>query len=77
MKTIIIGDVHGTTHWKDILDFENPNRVIFIGDYFDGYDNNVNEIQNFKNIIQYKNYNVCEGYIKKRYLCCFLEIQAI
>jgi predicted MPP superfamily phosphohydrolase len=60
MKTIIIGDVHGTTHWKDILDFENPNRVIFIGDYFDGYDNNVNEIQNFKNIIQYKNYNVCE-----------------
>ncbi len=60
MKTIILGDVHGTTHWKDIIKKEEPSRVIFIGDYFDGYDKKVKEVENFKNIIAYKNSNVSE-----------------
>jgi predicted phosphodiesterase len=32
--TIIIGDIHGRSIWKDIIKKENPDRIIFIGDYF-------------------------------------------
>lgn len=33
MKTLVLGDVHGRTIWKDIIEKENPDRVIFLGDY--------------------------------------------
>ncbi|MBO5004272.1 MAG: metallophosphoesterase [Clostridia bacterium] len=38
MKRLILGDIHG--HWKtayDIYNKENPDIVIFLGDYVDGY----------------------------------------
>ncbi len=36
MKTIVIGDIHGRTSWKDIIEKEQTwDKVIFIGDYFD------------------------------------------
>ena len=38
MKTIAIGDIHGLSIWKDIINKENPDKVIFIGDYFDSFD---------------------------------------
>ena len=55
MKTIVIGDVHGRSLWKLIVNQENPDRVIFIGDYFDSFEiSGVEQIQNFKEIIEYK-----------------------
>jgi len=59
MKTIILGDTHGRSNWKLAIYQEEPiDRVIFIGDYFDSFDiSGVEQIDNFKNIIQYKNNN--------------------
>ena len=55
MKTVILGDTHGRSLWKLIVHQENPDRVIFIGDYFDSFDiSGVEQIQNFKDIIEYK-----------------------
>jgi predicted phosphodiesterase len=56
MKTVILGDIHGRPHWKDIVVNEQPNRVIFIGDYFDSYDNYTaaEQMWNFEQIINFK-----------------------
>lgn len=36
MKTIIIGDLHGSQHWKSILNSSKSyDVVVFLGDYFD------------------------------------------
>lgn len=61
MKTAIIGDIHGRSVWKLIVEIEKPDRVIFIGDYFDSYDiPGIDQIHNFKKIIEYKEKNECE-----------------
>lgn len=55
MKTVILGDTHGTEYWKTIVNFEKPDRVIFVGDYFDSF--NIlpqKQIENFKDILEYK-----------------------
>ena len=55
MKTIFLGDTHGRSLWKDIIAKETPDRVVFIGDYFDSYDIGSAEQQfNFKEIIAFK-----------------------
>ena len=54
-KTLVLGDIHGRFIWKQIIEQEQPDRVIFIGDYFDSYDLSAAEqIHNFKEIIEYK-----------------------
>lgn len=54
MTTIVLGDTHGRSFWKYIFEKEKPNRVIFIGDYFDSFDIScVHQIHNFKEIIAY------------------------
>ena len=54
-KTVILGDTHGRPHWKQIVASENPDRVIFMGDYFDSFDNTaVEQMHNFKEIIDWK-----------------------
>jgi hypothetical protein len=61
MKTIIIGDIHGRDIWKQIITTENPDRVIFIGDYFDNFDiSSVEQQHNFKQIIAFKETKVME-----------------
>jgi len=58
MKTIVLGDTHGRSNWKLAIHQDNPDRVIFIGDYFDSYEiSGVEQIDNFKQIIQYKENN--------------------
>jgi predicted MPP superfamily phosphohydrolase len=59
MKTIILGDTHGRSNWKLAIHQEEPiDRVIFIGDYFDSFEfSGVEQIDNFKQIIQYKENN--------------------
>jgi hypothetical protein len=56
MKTLVLGDTHGRPLWKQIVVDEQPDRVIFIGDYFDAYDDftAVEQMHNFKEIIEYK-----------------------
>jgi DNA repair exonuclease SbcCD nuclease subunit len=55
MKTIVLGDTHGRSFWKQITTNENPDRVIFIGDYFDSFTIKTDEqINNFLDIIEYK-----------------------
>jgi hypothetical protein len=58
MKYVIIGDIHGRTNWKQIVEKEkDADKFIFLGDYFDPYDwtltlddlvNNFNDIVKFK-----------------------------
>ena len=39
MKYILIGDIHGRTQWKKIVEKEkDADKFIFLGDYFDPYD---------------------------------------
>ena len=38
MKTVVLGDVHGRTIWKDILDKEQPDRTVFLGDYVSSHE---------------------------------------
>jgi len=55
MKTVVIGDVHGRSLWKLIVNQENPDRVIFIGDYFDSFQiKTEDQVNNFLDIIEYK-----------------------
>lgn len=55
MKTIILGDTHGKPFWKEAVSAENPDRVIFIGDYFDAFDiKTEDQINNFLDIVEFK-----------------------
>ena len=61
MKTIFLGDTHGRSLWKDIIAKETPDRVVFIGDYFDSFDiKSTEQMFNFKEIIAFKESNQCE-----------------
>jgi predicted MPP superfamily phosphohydrolase len=54
MKTVCIGDIHGRRLWKEIIEQENPDKVIFIGDYFDSFDiDAATQINNFLDICEY------------------------
>ena len=56
MKTIILGDIHGRSNWKTILDVhQDIERVIFMGDYFDSFNiSGVEQLHNFNEIIRFK-----------------------
>lgn len=59
MKTLVFGDIHGRTIWKDIIEKENPDRVIFLGDYVSTHDEISEETQigNLEVILEYKEQN--------------------
>jgi predicted MPP superfamily phosphohydrolase len=59
MKTIAVGDIHGRDVWKEIITKEKPDRVIFIGDYFDSKEDIDGRIQisNFLEIIGLKRFS--------------------
>jgi predicted MPP superfamily phosphohydrolase len=56
MKTVVIGDVHGRSLWKLIVNQEqDADRIVFIGDYFDSFDiKGDDQLNNFLDIIEYK-----------------------
>lgn len=55
MRTIFIGDIHGDDVWKQIVNKESHDRVIFIGDYFDSFDISTDDqLNNFLDIMEYK-----------------------
>lgn len=55
-RTLIIGDVHGRRTWKSLVQEQEYDLVVFVGDYFDPYDNisRADLISNFKEIIEFK-----------------------
>ena len=57
VKTLVLGDIHGRTIWKDIIEHEQPDLTIFLGDYVSTHDYGVTEqsqIDNLENILKYK-----------------------
>lgn len=55
MKTLILGDTHGRGVWEYIIEKEKPDKVVFLGDYFDSFDINFeNQMVNFMRIINFK-----------------------
>ena len=58
MKIVVIGDIHGRSVWKLIVHQEKPDKVVFLGDYFDSLEiSGVEQIHNFKEIVEYKESN--------------------
>ncbi len=60
MKTLVFGDLHGRSTWKLATYMEttfskHPDRIIFVGDYFDSFDLKTEEqINNFLDVIEFK-----------------------
>lgn len=55
MLTAVIGDIHGRTEWKRVVEAEAWDRVVFIGDYFDTHDKigGAEQLHNFNEIVEY------------------------
>ncbi len=51
MRTIVLGDIHGRTVWKDILDKEKPDRVVFLGDYVSSHEG-IRDRQQINNLLE-------------------------
>jgi hypothetical protein len=56
MKTLILGDTHGRSNWKQVLEAHpDAGRVVFMGDYFDSFNiSGVEQLYNFNEIIRFK-----------------------
>lgn len=60
MKTLVFGDIHGRTCWKDIIERERPDRVVFLGDYVSTHEDITAEqqIENMNDILRLKEQRV-------------------
>lgn len=56
MKILALGDTHGRKDWKQIVEEEEWDKVVFIGDYFDTHSTTtaIQQIRNFKDIVAFK-----------------------
>lgn len=59
MKTLILGDIHGRTCWKDLVNKENPDMTVFLGDYVTTHENinSKTQLNNCNEILEYKESN--------------------
>lgn len=59
MKILVLGDIHGRTIWKQIVEKENPDKVIFLGDYVDTHEeiSQKQQLENLKELLKYKKEN--------------------
>lgn len=59
MKTLVLGDIHGRLIWNDIIEKENPDKVIFLGDYVSTHENITagQQLSNLEDILNYKEEN--------------------
>lgn len=59
MRIIILPDIHGRIWWKDILDNEEYDLVVFLGDYVSSHDDidGLHQINNLENILDFKEAN--------------------
>ena len=53
MKTLILGDIHGRRVWNEIVDREQPDRTVFLGDYVSSHEDigTDQQIDNFMEIL--------------------------
>lgn len=58
-NTIVLGDIHGRTVWKDIIEKERPDLTIFLGDYVSTHDGipDTDQIDNLLQILDFKEAN--------------------
>ena len=59
MKILVLGDIHGRGCWESIIEKENPDLTIFLGDYVSthGLITEKQQIDNLERILQYKEEN--------------------
>lgn len=59
MKIVVLGDIHGRLIWKDIIEEENPDKVIFLGDYVSTHEgiSAEQQLSNLEDILNYKEEN--------------------
>lgn len=59
MKIVVLGDIHGRLCWKDIIEKEDPDKVIFLGDYVTTHDGITvdQQLSNLEDILKYKEDN--------------------
>lgn len=59
MKILVLGDIHGRTIWKDIIERENPDKIIFLGDYVSTHEgiSSDQQIEELYAILDYKENN--------------------
>ena len=55
-KTIFIGDVHGLSSWRNIVDqHHTAETIVFIGDYLDSFSvDGLTQLRNLENIVEFK-----------------------
>jgi len=55
MRLIAIGDIHGRDTWKQVLQENEWDICVFLGDYFDSFDIDADaQVKNFEEIIRLK-----------------------
>ena len=56
MKTLALGDIHGRDCWKQIIEKEAPDRVIFLGDFITTHElySEDDQLQQLREILEYK-----------------------
>lgn len=59
MKTLILGDIHGRLTWEDIINKEQPDLTIFLGDYVSTHEliPADQQLSNLEDILNYKDSN--------------------
>lgn len=59
MKVLILGDIHGRKVWKEIIEKENADKIIFLGDYVSTHDgiSEEEQIENLEEILSFKEEN--------------------
>ena len=60
MKIVVLGDIHGRLIWSDIIAKENPDKVIFLGDYVSTHEGIPadQQLSNLEDILNYKEENL-------------------
>ena len=59
MKIVVLGDIHGRTVWKDIIEKEQPDQVIFLGDYVSTHDciSESDQVSNLLEVLCFKDHH--------------------
>jgi hypothetical protein len=59
MKTLVLGDIHGRPCWKQIVELEEFDRVVFVGDYVDTHEQytGAEQLNNLMDILEYSKRN--------------------
>jgi hypothetical protein len=60
MKYLILGDIHGRLIWNEIVEKENPDITVFLGDYVTTHEgiSADQQLSNLEDILNYKKDNV-------------------